>query len=67
MVPVVEDQYEAAAAAVQGQVETLLEKFRGFVSAPLSGDVADPVAGGEGEGSVAHKVASSAGDGEVRG
>ena len=65
--PVAEDQYEAAAAAVQGQVEALLKKFRGFVSAPLSGDVADPAAGGEGEDNVAHEVAPSAGDGGARG
>ena len=63
----VEDQYEVAAAAMQGQVEALLKKFRGFVSAPLSGDVADLVAGGEGEDHVAHEVASSAGDGGGRG
>ena len=64
--PVVEDQYEAAAAAMEGQVEALLKKFRGFVSAPLFGDVADPVACGEGEDNVAHEVAPSAGDGGVR-
>ena len=65
--PVAEDQCEAAAAAVEGQVEALLKKFRGFVSAPLSGDVADPADGGEGEDNVAHEVAPSAGDGGVRG
>ena len=64
--PVAEDHCEAAAAAVQGQVEALLKKFRGFVSAPLSGDVADPAAGGEGEDNVAHEVAPSAGDGGAR-
>ena len=35
--PVAEDLCEAAAAAVQGQVEALLGKFRGFASAPLTG------------------------------
>ena len=65
--PVVEDQYEAAAAAMEGQVEALLKKFRGFVSAPLSGDAADPAAGGEGENIVAHGEAPSAGDGDVQG
>ena len=60
--PVAEDQCEAAATAVQGQVEALLKKFRGFVSAPLSGDVADPAAGGEGEDKIAHGGAPSAGD-----
>ena len=63
--PVAEDQCEAAAAAVQGQVEALLKKFRGFVSAPLSGDVADPAAGGEGEDKIAHGGAPSAGDDDV--
>ena len=63
--PVAEDQYEAAAATVQDQVGALLRRFRGFVSAPLSGDVANPAAGGEGEDNVAHEVAPSAGDGGV--
>ena len=63
--PVAEDQYEAGAAAVQDQVEALLEKFRSFVSAPLSGNVANPSAGGEGEDNIAHEVAPSAGDGGV--
>ena len=39
--PVAEDQYEAAASAMQDQVGALLRKFRGFVSSPLSGDVVD--------------------------
>ena len=63
--PVAEDQYEAAAAAVQGQVEALLKKFRGFVSAPLSGDVVDLATGGEGEDKIAHEGAPSAGDGDI--
>ena len=61
-----DDHCAAAAAAVQGQVEALLKKFRGFASAPLSGYVADPAAGGEGEDNVAHEVAPSAGDGGAR-
>ena len=65
--PVAEDQCEAATAAVQGHVKALLKKFRGFVSAPLSGDAADPAAGGEGENIVAHGEAPSAGDGDVQG
>ena len=65
--PVAEDQYEAVAAAVQGQVEALLEKFHSFVSAPLSGDVADPVAGDEGEDNISHEVTPSAGDGGIQG
>nr|XP_040258640.1 uncharacterized protein LOC109756511 [Aegilops tauschii subsp. strangulata] len=63
--PVAEDQYEAAAAAVQDQVGALLRKFRGFVFAPLSGDVVDLAAGGEGEDKIAHGEAPSAGDGDV--
>ena len=67
--PVDEERCAAAAAtvAVQSQVEALLKKFRGFASAPLSGDVADPAAGGEGEDNVAPEVAPSVGDGGVRG
>ena len=65
--PVAEDLCKAAAATVQGQVETLLGKFRGFVSDPLSGDVVDPAAGGEGENIVAHGGAPSAGDGDIQG
>ena len=65
--PVAEDLYETAAAAVQGQVEALLGKFRGFVSDPLSGDAADPAAGGEGKDIVAHREAPSAGDDDIQG
>ena len=60
--PVAEDQYEAAAPAVQDQVGALLQRFRGFVSAPLSG-VVDLVAGGEDK--TAHEGAPSADDGDV--
>ena len=60
-----EDQCEVAVAAVQDQVGALLRKFRGFVSAPLSGDVVDLAAGGEGEDKIAHEGAPSAGDGGV--
>ena len=62
---VAEDQCEAAAAAVQDQVGALLRKFRGFVFAPLSSDVADLAAGGEGEDKIAHEGAPSAGDDDV--
>ena len=65
--PVAEDHCEAAAAAIQGQVEALLGKFRGFVSDPLSGDAADPAAGGEGENIVADGGAPSAGDNDIQG
>ena len=65
--PVAVDNCEAATAAVQGQVEALLKKFRGFISAPLSGDAADPAVGGEGENNVTHGGAPSAGDGDVQG
>ena len=64
---VAEDLYETAAVAVQGQVEALLGKFRGFVSNPLSGDAADPAAGGEGEDIVAHMGAPSVGDSDIQG
>nr|XP_020182111.1 uncharacterized protein LOC109767802 [Aegilops tauschii subsp. strangulata] len=59
-----EDQYEAAAAAVQDQVGAFLRRFCGFVFAPLSG-VVDLVAGGEGEDKIAPEGAPSAGDGNV--
>ena len=65
--PMAEDDCEAAAAAVQGQVEALLGKFRGFASSPLSGDAADPTAGGAGEGIATRDGAPSAGDGGVQG
>lgn len=65
--PVAEDLCEAAAAAVQSQVEALLGKFRGFVSDPLSGNAADPAARGEGENIVAHGGAPSTGDGGIQG
>nr|XP_045084596.1 uncharacterized protein LOC123494057 [Aegilops tauschii subsp. strangulata] len=35
--PVADEHCTAAATAVQGQVEALLKKFRGFASAPLTG------------------------------
>ena len=63
--PAAEDQCEAAAAAVQDQVGALLRKFRGFVFAPLSGDVVDLAAGGEGEDKIFHGGAPFAGDGDV--
>ena len=63
--PMAKDHCEATAAAVQGQVEALLGKFRGFVSDPMSGDAADPAA--EGENIVAHGGATSAGDVDIQG
>ena len=60
--PVAEDQYVPAAAAVQDQAGALLRRFRGFVSAPLSG-VVYLAAGGEDK--TAHEGAPSAGDGDV--
>ena len=65
--PVANDHCIAAAAAVQGQVEALLKRFRGFASAPLSGDAADPAADGAGAGDVTQRGAPSAGDGGVQG
>ena len=62
--PVADDH--CAATAVQGQVEALLKKFRGFASAPLSGNAADPAAGGAGEDVVTQGGAPSAGDGGVQ-
>ena len=64
---VADDHCAAATVAVQGQVEALLKKFRGFASAPLSGDAADPAAGGSGEGDITQGGASSTGDGSVQG
>ena len=65
--PVADEYCAAAAAAVKGQVEALLEKFRGFASSPLSGDAVDPAAGGAGEDDVTHGGAPFAGDGGVQG
>ena len=65
--PVAKDDCKAAAAVVQGQVEALLERFRGFASSPLSGDAADPAAGGAGEDVVTQGGAPSAGNGGVQG
>ena len=44
----------AAAAAVKGQVEALLKKFRGFASAPSTGGTATPAApaGDQDEGDI---------------
>ena len=59
----------AAAEAVKGQVEALLEKFRAFDPAPTTGSAADPAAsgGGTGEGDATTGVESLAGDGGVQG
>nr|XP_020198452.1 uncharacterized protein LOC109784263 [Aegilops tauschii subsp. strangulata] len=42
--PVADEHSTAAAAAVRGQVEALLKKFRGFASAPSTGGAATPAA-----------------------
>ena len=46
--PIAYEHCTAAAAAVKGQVEALLKKFRGFVLAPSTGEATDPAAGGAG-------------------
>ena len=48
-------------------MEALLERFHGFASSPLFGDVADPAAGGAGEGVATRDGAPSAGDGGAQG
>ena len=52
--PVADEHCTAAAAAVKGQVEALLKKFRGFASAPSTGGAATPAApaGGQDEGDI---------------
>ena len=67
--PVGGECYVAAAEAVKGQVEALLEKFRAFNLAPMASGAADPVAscGGNGEGDTTMGVESLAGDGGVQG
>ena len=64
-----EEHCAAAAAAVKGQVEALLKKFRGFALAPSTGGATDPAAstGGAGEGDAAKGGAPSVGDGGVQG
>nr|XP_040246032.1 uncharacterized protein LOC109746662 [Aegilops tauschii subsp. strangulata] len=66
--PVADEHCTATAAAVKGQVEALLKKFRGFVLAPSIGDATDPMApsGGAGEGDATDGGAPSAGDGGVQ-
>ena len=67
--PVGGECYVAAAEAVKGQVEALLEKFRAFDPASMAGGAADPVApcGGTGEGDATTGVEPLAGDGGVQG
>ena len=67
--PVAGEHCAAAAAAVKGQVEALLKKFRGFVLAPSTGDATDPAAPADdaGEGDATKEGAPSAGDGGVQG
>ena len=65
--PVADEHCAAATAAVKGQVEALLKEFHDFVLVPLTGDAADPAAGGAGEDVVTRGGAPSAGDGGVQG
>ena len=53
------DPRASSAAAVKGQVEALLKKFRGFALAPL--------ADGAGEGDATKEGAPLVGDGGVQG
>nr|XP_020148407.1 atherin-like [Aegilops tauschii subsp. strangulata] len=65
--PVDDEHY--AAAAVKGQVEALLKKFRAFAPAPLTGDATAPAApaGATGEGDTTKEGAPLAGAGDVQG
>ena len=65
--PVDEERCAVAAAAVKGQVEALLKKFRAFAPAPSTGGATNPAApaGGMGEGDATKEGASLAGDGGV--
>ena len=67
--PVADEHCKAATAAVKGQVEALLKKFRGFILTPSTDDATDPAApsGSAGEGDAAKGGAPSAGDGGVQG
>ena len=67
--PVAEERCAAAAAAVKGQVEALLKKFRGFASAPSTGGAATPAApaGGQDEGNVIKGGVPPVGVGDVQG
>ena len=59
----------AAAAAVKGQVEALLKKFRGFALAPSTGGATYPAAptDGAGEGNATKGGAPLMGDNGVQG
>ena len=67
--PVDDEHFAAATAAVKGQVEALLKKFRAFAPASSTGGATDPAtpAGGTGEGDAAKGEASLAGNGGARG
>ena len=67
--PVDEERCVAAAAAVKGQVEALLKKFRGFALVPSTGGATDPAVptGGTGEGDAGKGGAPLMGDGGVQG
>ena len=68
MIALPADHYEAAAAAMKGQVEALLKRFRAFTPAPPTGGSTDPAtsAGGAGEGGAAGEEASLASDGGIQ-
>ena len=67
--PVKDEHYEAAAAAMKGQVEALLKRFCAFTPAPPTGGATDSAtpAGGAGKGDAAEEEASLAGDSGVQG
>ena len=67
--PVADEHCTAAAAAVKGQVEALLKKFRAFAPAPSTGGAADPAApaGDQGEGDIIKGGAPLAGIDGVQG
>ena len=66
--PVDDKHCTAAAAAVKGQVEALLKRFRAFDPAASTGGAAYPtiLAGGSGESNAATGEASLVADGSVR-
>nr|XP_020157850.1 protein bangles and beads-like [Aegilops tauschii subsp. strangulata] len=66
---VADEHCTATAAAVKGQVEALLKKFRGFASAPSTGSAATPAApaGDQDEGDIIKGVVPLAGVDGVQG
>ena len=67
--PMADEHYTATAAAMKGQVEALLKKFRAFTSAPSIGGATTPAApaGGCDEGDVIKGGAPLAGVGGAQG